>query len=143
MLAQQVQPANGQVLDAAYFKNGTCGLTVEDAHISTYLLRTKKQRQVKVNVFSACAIPQQSVTFDVEIWKVGLYGDHLVKKFHKVITKSPNPKRFDFLESRAKCLNRLPTIYYGRGKATAVIKGKTYTSLWVISEHQSLIDCGT
>ena len=126
-----------------YFKSGVCGLTVEDAHISTYFLKNGKGRQVKINAFSKCGVPQQSVSFVLEIWKVGLLGDHKVRTFRQTILNPINPRKVDFLISRVKCLNYLPTIYYGRGQAKAIIQGKEFVSPWVVSEHQNILDCGT
>jgi hypothetical protein len=135
--------AENLVQPAAYFKTGVCGLTVDDAHISTYLLRLKKGRQVKINVFSKCGLPQQRVSFTVEIWKQGLLGDHKMRTFRKTFLNPMNPRLVRYESAKLTCKNYLPTIYYGRAQARALIGGKEYVSPWVISEHLVPIDCGT
>lgn len=135
--------AENLVQPAAYFKSGVCGLTVEDAHISTYLMNKKRGRQVKINVFSKCGVPQQSVSFVVEIWKRGMLGDHKMRTFRKTISNPANPRRIEYLGAKLKCKNWLPTIYYGKGQATALIQGKKFISPWVMSEHFIVVDCGT
>ena len=127
----------------AYFKSGVCGLTVEDAHISTYLLKMKKGRQVKINVFSKCGVPQQQVSFIVEIWKRGMLGDHKMRTFRQTIFNPINPRLIRYEAAKLSCKNYLPTIYYGKAQATVLINGKTFTSAWVMSEHLIPIDCGT
>lgn len=141
-----IRPASAEdnlIQPTAYFKSGICGLTVEDAHISTYLLKMKKGRQVKINVFSKCGVPQQSVRFVVEIWKRGMLGDHKIQTFRKTLSNPANPRRIEYLGAKLKCKNLLPTIYYGKGQATALIEGKKYISPWVVSEHFNVVDCGT
>lgn len=135
--------AENLVQPAAYFKSGVCGLTVEDAHISTYLMKMKKGRQVKINVFSQCGVPQQSVSFVVEIWKRGMLGDHKMQTFRKTLSNPANPRRIEYLGARLKCKNLLPTIYYGKGQATALIQGKKFISPWIVSKHFIVVDCGT
>lgn len=142
-LIQQVYAADNLVQPAAYFKSGVCGLTVEDAHISLYQLKMNMGRQVKINVFSQCGVPQQSVSFVVEIWKRGMLGDHKIRTFRKTLSNPANPRRIEYLGAKVKCKNWLPTIYYGKGQATALIQGKKYVSLWVVSEHFNVVDCGT
>lgn len=140
---QHVSAVENLVQPAAYFKSGVCGLTVEDAHISTYLIKMKKGRQVKINVFSECGVPQQSVSFVVEIWKRGMLGDHKMQTFRKTLSNPANPRRIEYLGAKLKCKNLLPTIYYGKGQATALIQGKKYISPWIVSEHFNVVDCGT
>lgn len=135
--------AENLVQPASYFKSGVCGLTVEDAHISTYLMNMKKGRQVKINVFSQCGVPQQSVSFIVEIWKRGMLGDHKMRTFRKTLSNPANPRRIEYLGAKLKCKNLLPTIYYGKGQATALIQGKKFISPWIVSEHLIVVDCGT
>ena len=135
--------AENLVQPAAYYKNGVCGLTVEDAHISTYLLRMKKGRQVKINVFSKCGVPQQQVSFVVEIWKRGMLGDHKMRTFRQTILNPANPRLVRYEAAKLTCKNYLPSIYYGKAQATAIINGKSFASLWVVSEHLIPIDCGT
>jgi len=135
--------ADNLVEPISYFKSGVCGLTVEDAHISTYLLKMKKGRQVKINAFSKCGLPQQQVSFTVEIWKVGLLGDHKMRTFRQTIFNPANPRLVRYEAAKLTCKNYLPTIYYGKAQATAIINGKTFASPWVMSEHLVPIDCGT
>lgn len=131
------------VAPASYFKSGVCGLTVEDAHISTYLLKKGKGRQVKINVFSKCGLPQQQVSFIVEIWKSGMFGNHKMRTFRRTIKHPPNPRLVRYQAAKLTCKNYLPSIYYGRAQATAIINGKTFVSPWVVSEYLVPIDCGT
>lgn len=138
-------PAHAEyvVQPAAYYKNGVCGLTVEDAHISTYYLRLKKKRLVKINVFSKCGVPQQKVSFVVEIWKRGMLGDHKMRTFRQTILNPANPRLVRYEAAKLTCKNYLPSLYYGKAQATAIINGKSFASLWVVSEHLIPIDCGT
>ena len=138
-------PANAEnlVQPAAYYRNGVCGLTVEDAHISTYYLRLKKKRLVKINVFSKCGVPQQKVSFVVEIWKRGMFGDHKMRTFRQTILNPANPRLVRYEAAKLSCKNYLPSIYFGKAQATAIINGKSFVSLWVVSEHLIPIDCGT
>lgn len=41
-LLAPISNASNYVAPVSYFKSGVCGLTVEDAHLSTYLLKMKK-----------------------------------------------------------------------------------------------------
>lgn len=135
--------AENLVQPASYFESGVCGLTVEDAHISTYLLRLKKGRQVKINVFSKCGLPQQQVSFVVEIWKRGMFGDHKMRTFRQTIINPANPRLVRYQAAKLTCKNYLPSIYYGKAQATAIINGRDFISPWTVSEHLVPIDCGT
>ena len=46
-------------------------------------------------------------------------------------------------KAKLTCKNYLPSIYYGKAQATAIINGRDFISPWTVSEHLVPIDCGT
>jgi hypothetical protein len=120
-----------------------CYIEVDDAHISTYLLRKEGTRAVKVNARSVCNQPMRKLKLTVEIYKERLFGDKLVA-FDSVVvpTGIPGNKVIRNEKVSAKCLNSKESRYYGSAYATAVIGNKSLKTFKVRSEQTVTIRCG-
>ena len=103
----------------------SCRIEIDNAHISSSILKHRKTRNVKINARSICNVPQQRVTLTVEIYKTGILGNHFVRRFR---TAENSPKssglKVEISNAAVECLNRNKTNYYGIAYAKAIIQGK-------------------
>ena len=127
---------------AATKREGSCGVTIGDAHYSTDMMRDGV-RAVKINVYSKCTQSLRSVTVYVELYKEGMFGPHLVRKTSKFYTfvkpgeKAWNKNTFDY------CKNFTKTWYYGVAHSVALINGQRSVVPQVWSSKPIQLDCGT
>lgn len=121
-----------------------CRIEINNAHISTLLLKHRKTRNVKINARSICNVPQQRVTLTVEIHKTGIFGSHLVRRFQ---TGENSPKssglRVEINNAAVECLNSKTTNYYGIAYAKAILQGRWQYAGRTQSSSITPLRCGT
>lgn len=121
-----------------------CRIEIDNAHISTSLLKHRKIRYVKVNAKSICNVPQLRVTLTVEIYKTGIFGNHLVDRFR---TEENSPKssglKVEMTDAAVKCKNSQATRYFGIAYAKAIIQGKWQYAGRTQSTSIVPLHCGT
>ncbi len=120
-----------------------CHIEVGNAHLSTYIKRTRGLDAVKVNATSTCNFTQRSVQLTVKIFKVGAVADYLVaqestKPLATASTGRVVKNQFTFL----LCKTSKKSFFYGIAFSQAIIKGKRYITLPVRSEDNVPLDCG-
>ncbi len=121
----------------------SCRIEVDDAHISTSILRHQGVRVVKVNASSICNVRQEKVTLTLEIYKVGLISDHLVHRTKTNPTSlNSNGLIVKIQDAKVLCINSTPTSYYGIVYAKAFIQGKWQYAGRTRSEHIQKLNCG-
>jgi len=125
-------------------KKAPCRLEVDNAHISSNILKQEKHRAVKVTFRSICNVDQNQLEIKVQIKKNGLFKDHGVTP---IITK-----RYSFVSALhtiliqdvyVYCRNTQRTLYYGTARAHAKIHGKIVTAPQVESKKRVPLACGT
>ena len=139
-------PYSAQAETPAYvntiFRNGDCGLFVEDPHISSSKLKNKEVG-IKVNVTSKCQYVQQKVEFQIELLKKGALGWVSVKHFSREITKpKPSPFKVEIKDAFIPCSNFKATIFLARASAKVTVGGKIYATPLVYSNQSPPIKCG-
>ncbi len=122
----------------------SCRIEIDNAHISTSLLKNRKLKYVKVNARSICNVYQQRVTLTVEIFKKEKLSNQLVKIFS---TKEGLPSSSGFVvkmnNAVVRCRNTRETDYYGVAYAKAFINGKWQYAGRTRSKIIELLACGT
>ncbi len=125
-------------------KKAPCRLEVDNAHISTNILKQEKRHAVKVTFRSICNVDQNQLEIKVQIKKNGLFTDYGVTS---VITR-----RYSFVSALHTiliqdiyviCKNTKKTLYYGTAQAQATIHGKIVRALQVESKKRVPLACGT
>lgn len=125
-------------------KKAPCRLEVDNAHISSNILKREKRIVVKAIFRSICNVDQNQLEIKVQIKKNGLFTDHgvtpvltkrysFVSAFHRILIQ----------EVYAPCKNSKRTVYYGTAQAQATIHGKIVRALQVTSQKRVPLDCGT
>lgn len=121
-----------------------CFITIEDAHISKYILKHEGRRAVKVNAYSTCNVTQSNVELTVKIFKVGAFGSYLIKqKSTKPLSKASNGLVVTNFFTYEYCKNEIESVYYGVAYSKAIINGKTYVTAPDWSANPSKLKCGT
>ena len=145
LLFAPVERANaGTVVQPALFIKNDCRLKIEDAHISSYLLKRKINpiRALKANLISECRYAQQRVIF--QIWFVkkvkGEWVNHR-SMFKYANSPLPNPYYVEEKSAYIKCKNRKPTWWQIKARAWTTIAGKEYSSLLGVSQNPKLLLC--
>jgi hypothetical protein len=122
----------------------SCRIEIDNAHISTSLLKNRKLKYVKVNARSICNVYQQRVTLTVEIFKSEKLSNQLVKIFS---TKEALPSSSGFVvkmnNAVVRCRNTRETDYYGIAYAKALINGKWQYAGRTRSKIIEPLACGT
>jgi hypothetical protein len=122
----------------------SCRIEIDNAHISTSLLKNRKLKYVKVNARSICNVYQQRVTLTVEIYKTGKLSNQLVQSFE---TKEGLPSSSGLVvkmnNALVRCRNTRETAYYGIAYAKALINGKWQYAGKTYSKSIILLNCGT
>ncbi|MDP1712892.1 MAG: hypothetical protein Q8K86_10605 [Candidatus Nanopelagicaceae bacterium] len=122
----------------------SCRIEVDNAHISTSLLKHRKLKYVKVNARSICNVPQQRVTLTVEIYKTGFFGDHLVRRFKtKEYLPESSGLRVEIRDAYERCKNNEETSYFGIAYAKAIIGGRWQYAGRTRSKTIASLNCGT
>lgn len=122
----------------------SCRIEIDNAHMSSSILKHRKTRNVKINARSICNVPQQRVTLTVEIHKTGIFDSHLVRRFQ---TDENSPKssglRVEIKNAAVKCLNSKTTNYFGIAYSKAIIQGKWQYAGRTQSSSIVPLKCGT
>lgn len=125
-------------------KKAPCRLEVDNAHISSNILKHENRHAVKVIFRSICNMDQNQLEIKLQIKKNGLFIDHGVTP---VLTK-----RYSFVSALhtiliqdvyVYCRNAQRTLYYGTARAQATIHGKIVTAPRVESKKRVPLACGT
>jgi len=121
-----------------------CRIEIDNAHISTSLLKNLKVKYVKVNARSICNVPQELVTLTVEIYKIGALGNHLVSS---QVTNPSDPRSAGLKvvnkETKQLCLSSQQTRYFGIAYSKAFIQGKWQYAGKTLSPKVIPLECGT
>lgn len=121
-----------------------CRIEIDNAHISTSLLKHRKIKYVKVNARSICNVPQQRVTLTLEIYKTGLFGNHLIRRFKtKEYLPESSGLRVEIKDASERCKNNEITSYFGIAYAKAIIGGKWQYAGRTRSKSITSLNCGT
>lgn len=121
-----------------------CRIEVDNAHISTSLVKHRKLKYVKVNARSICNVPQQRVTLTLEIYKIGLFGDHFVHRFEtKEYLRQSAGLRVEIKDATVRCKNNEVTNYFGVAYAKAIIESKWQYAGRTRSRSNIPLHCGT
>ncbi len=125
-------------------KRPPCRLEVDNAHISSNIVKKETKLAVKVIFRSICNFDQHSLLMKLQIKKSGLIGDHPVSS---VITRS-----FPFVRANQEiliqdifiyCKNTRRTSFYGIAEAEAVINGTKVKASKTQSRKTEPLECGT
>ena len=121
-----------------------CRIQISQAHVSSWILKHKGYRAVKVDAFSRCNVPQSRVSLTVEIWKLGTFGKINVARS---VVKSPGvtyPGRdVENFETSRRCKSSRETKYFGVAYAKAFIQGKWQYARDTYSLEIKPLACGT
>ena len=121
-----------------------CRIEVDDAHISTSILKNRGVRVVKVNAKSICNVRQERVTLTLEIYKVGKFTNYLM---HRSRTNPNSPKSSGLVvkiqDSKVACINSNASSYFGVVYAKAFIQGKWQIAGNTRSTNITKLNCGT
>jgi len=99
---------------------------------------------VKVNARSVCNVIQREVLLKVQLFKVGLFFDHLVAtSTTKASSPSSQGKMVENNDTYKVCINRKVTRYYGVASATAIINDQRVAAPPARSREIVPIACGT
>jgi hypothetical protein len=121
-----------------------CRIEIDNAHISTSLLKHRKIKYVKINARSICNVPQQRVTLTLEIYKTGLFGNHLIRRFKtKEYLPESSGLRVEIKDASERCKNNKITNYFGIAYAKAIIGGKWQYAGRTRSKSITSLNCGT
>jgi hypothetical protein len=122
----------------------TCRIEVDDAHISTSILKNRGIRAVKVNAKSICNVRQERVTLTLEIYKVGKFSNYLM---HRTQTNPDSPKSSGLIiriqDSKVLCINSKSSSYFGIVFSKAFIQGKWQIAGNTRSTNITKLNCGT
>ena len=122
----------------------SCRIEVDDAHISSSILKNKGIRVVKVNAKSICNVRQEQVTLTLEIYKVGKFKNYLM---HRSRTNPHSPKSsgliVKILDSKIFCINSKASSYFGVVSSKAFIEGKWQIAGNTRSANITKLNCGT
>jgi hypothetical protein len=122
----------------------SCRIEIDNAHISTSLLKNLKVKYVKVNARSICNVPQQRVTLTVEIYKIGVFGNHFVDShFTNPSDHRSSGFRVENQNTKALCISSQVTNYFGIAYAKAFIQGKWQYAGRTQSTKVVPLRCGT
>jgi len=122
----------------------TCRIEVDDAHISTSILKHRGIRVVKVNAKSICNVRQERVTLTLEIYKVGKFSNYLM---HRTQTNPDSQKSSGLIiriqDSKVLCINSKSSSYFGIVFSKAFIQGKWQIAGNTRSANITKLNCGT
>lgn len=121
-----------------------CRLEVEDAHISTTILKHRNMKVVKVNVYSVCNVIQSKVRITLSITKSQFPLDHSYGPFFNSASKQGDSGlRVSLQDKFVVCTNQEPTEWFGTAFAKAFIGGKWQYAGKTRSKNITNLKCGT
>lgn len=121
-----------------------CNIRVDNVHLSKSIRVKKGFDAVKVSARSKCNVNMSNLSLTVELRKVGLFRNHLLRvrtlEVRKVI-----PANFSITNKSTwfKCKNHQSSRYFGVAYAKALISEKTVFTPRVYSERITILPCGT
>lgn len=121
-----------------------CNIRVDNVHLSKSIRVKKGFDAVKVSARSKCNVNMSNLSLTVELRKVGLFRNHLLRvrtlEVRKVI-----PANFSITNKSTwfKCKNNQSSRYFGVAYAKALISEKTVFTPRVYSERITILPCGT
>jgi hypothetical protein len=125
------------------YPKATCRIEIDDAHISTSLLRNNGIRVVKVNAKSICNVRQERVSLTLEIYKVGRFSNYLT---HRSRTNPNSSKSAGLVvkiqDLKVLCINSKASSYFGVAFAKAFIQGKWQYAGKTRSLNVVKLNCG-
>ena len=120
-----------------------CRIEIDDAHISTSVLRNSGSRVVKVNAKSICNVRQERVSLTLEIYKVGIFSNYLM---HRSQTNPNSLKSAGLVvkiqDSKVLCVNSKASSYFGIAFAKAFIQGRWQYAGKTRSLNVIKLNCG-
>lgn len=122
-----------------------CFVTIDDAHISTYINERSGQPAVKVNGQSTCSVTTDNLILTIEIFKKGSFMRiYSVAKKELSIQRVMLPAQIiEFRDTYRFCKNQRSTKYFGVISARIRILGRSHQTLKARSEHDASLACGT
>lgn len=121
-----------------------CNIRVDNVHLSKSIRVKKGFDAVKISARSKCNVNMSNLSLTVELRKVGLFRNHLLRvrtlEVRKVI-----PANFSITNKSTwfKCKNNQSSRYFGVAYAKALISEKTVFTPRVYSERITILPCGT
>ena len=121
-----------------------CNIRVDNVHLSKSIRAKKGFNAVKVSARSKCNVNMSNLSLTVELRKVGLLRNHLLRvrtlEVRKVI-----PVNFSITNKSTwfKCKNNQSSRYSGVAYAKALTSEKTVFTPRVYSERITILPCGT
>ena len=135
---------NSSAIAAVQEKKAPCRLEVDNAHISSNILKKEEKFTVKVTFRSICNLDQTKLVMKVQIWKVGFGRNYPVTS---LITRN-----FPYVKANHNvliqdiyvyCKNTKRTYFYGIAEADAYINGTQVIATKVQSDELHRLSCGT
>ena len=135
---------NSPAIAAVQETKAPCRLEVDNAHISSNILKKEDKFTVKVTFRSICNLDQTKLVMKVQIWKVGFGRNYPVTS---LITRN-----FPYVKANHNvviqdvyvyCRNTKRTYFYGIPEAHAYINGTQVNAFKVQSKKLQLLSCGT
>ena len=135
---------NSSAIAAVQEKKAPCRLEVDNAHISSNILKKEEKFTVKVTFRSICNLDQTKLVMKVQIWKVGFGRNYPVTS---LITRN-----FPYVKANHNvliqdiyvyCKNTKRTYFYGIAEADAYINGTQVIATKVQSDEIHRLSCGT
>ena len=122
----------------------SCRIEIDNAHISTSIMRKSQTRAVKVDARSICNKYQIRVSLTVQIYKVGLFRDHFVRgTTTNPLSRNSSGFIAENNETAGTCLNNRSSRYYGVAFATATIEGQSLVAQRTRSQKIITLACGS
>ena len=135
---------NSSAIAAVQETKAPCRLEVDNAHISSNILKKEDKFTVKVTFRSICNLDQTKLVMKVQIWKVGFGRNYPVTS---LITRN-----FPYVKANRNvviqdvyvyCKNTKRTYFYGIAEADAYINGTQVIATKVQSDELHRLSCGT
>ena len=121
-----------------------CNIRVDNVHLSKSIRAKKGFDEVKVSARSKCNVNMSNLSLTVELRKVGLFRNHLLRVRTLEVSKVI-PPNFSITAKSTwfKCKNNQSSRYFGVAYAKALISEKTVFTPRVYSERITTLPCGT
>lgn len=121
-----------------------CNIRVDNVHLSKSIRAKKGFDAVKVSARSKCNVNMSNLSLTVELRKVGLFRNHLLRVRTLEVRKAI-PANFSITNKSTwfKCKNSQTSRYFGVAYAKALISEKTVFTPRVYSERITILECGT
>lgn len=121
-----------------------CNIRVDNVHLSKSIRAKKGFDAVKVSARSKCNVNMSNLSLTVELRKVGLFRNHLLRVRTLEVRKAI-PANFSITNKSTwfKCKNNQTSRYFGVAYAKALISEKTVFTPRVYSQRITILECGT